>query len=63
MQRDSTARFDALDGRLSALENHSAGLGTTIEAVQTVSVREFESLDARLQRMEALLANFAAKLL
>ncbi|KAI0770883.1 hypothetical protein BD413DRAFT_613421 [Trametes elegans] len=63
MQRDSTARFDALDGRLAALEDHSSGLGTTVEAVQTVSIREFESLDARLQRMEALLANVLAKLL
>ncbi|KAL1937671.1 hypothetical protein VTO73DRAFT_12946 [Trametes versicolor] len=57
-QRDSASRFDALDGRLSGLGNHSADL----EAMQVTSNQKLETLDVRLQRIESLLSAIASKL-
>ncbi len=57
-QRDSASRFDALDGRLSGLGDHSADL----EAMQVASNQKLETLNVRLQRIESLLSAIASKL-
>ncbi|KAI9062327.1 hypothetical protein FKP32DRAFT_1612624 [Trametes sanguinea] len=61
-QQESATRFDALDGRLSALEARSAEFENKLEAMRVASNQRLETLDTRLERIEGLLAALASKL-
>ncbi|KAL7286008.1 hypothetical protein ACG7TL_001125 [Trametes sanguinea] len=61
-QQESATRFDALDGRLSALEARSAEFELKLEAMRIASEQRLETLDTRLERIEGLLAALASRL-